>query len=110
MRAWVHPSDIADAVYNRINDLLTDKAVSKIKYVVSDWATGTGWINALATNKITAQYITISVEDFDRKLCQSRSSQSCGRWIWANESISAKVLTNSTKKSNHQIIIMAKSK
>lgn len=63
MRAWVHPSDIADAVYNRINDLLTDKAVSKIKYVVSDWAIGTDWVNALETNNISAQYVTISVED-----------------------------------------------
>ena len=63
MRAWVHPSDIADAVYNRINNLLTDKAVSKIKYVVSDWATGTDWVNALGTNNISAQYVTISVED-----------------------------------------------
>ncbi|MDP4106393.1 MAG: NAD(P)H-binding protein [Bacillota bacterium] len=58
-RGWVDPSDIADVAYELISHTPAGKTV---KFVVSSWATGKDWIEALAENGIDARYQQIPVE------------------------------------------------
>ncbi|MFC4770559.1 NAD(P)H-binding protein [Enterococcus hermanniensis] len=61
-RAWVDPADIADCIFQEILNLHSNQTVSSVKYVVSDWATGQDWIDALAENGLTVKYIKITID------------------------------------------------
>ncbi|PAD33133.1 NmrA family NAD(P)-binding protein [Paenibacillus sp. 7523-1] len=58
-QGWVSPVDIANVVYAMISHTPAGKSA---KFIVSDWATGNDWLNALAEEGIEAKYQQISVE------------------------------------------------
>ncbi|MEK4730572.1 NmrA family NAD(P)-binding protein [Paenibacillus sp. FSL L8-0641] len=58
-QGWVSPVDIADVAYALISHTPSGKSA---KFIVSDWATGNDWLNALAENGIEAKYQQIPVE------------------------------------------------
>lgn len=71
-RAWVDPSDIASL---QLDFLEHPQAGKRIKYVVSDFASGQDWLKALAENAIAADYQLISDEQAKQGLIATGFSE-----------------------------------
>lgn len=71
-QGWVSPVDIADVAYALISHTPSGKSA---KFIVSDWATGNDWLNALAENGIEAKYQQITVEALAENMKKSASTK-----------------------------------
>lgn len=71
-QGWVSPVDIANVVYAMISHTPAGKSA---KFIVSDWATGNDWLNALAEKGIEAKYQQIPVETLAENMKKSASTR-----------------------------------